>query len=164
MKNCSNSLTHSITTCVRDYVSRIVGCKMEWDKITSKNIPLCTTHEQFRNHTKVFASIRAMTKSNLTSITQCLPMCNYYKYEVLKMSTINDYNGTGFKLILANNEITLVTEELAVDPLTFLSNFGGSLSLFVGFSLLMIWDMIVSCYYFIRQQIVSKSTSQNKEK
>ena len=35
-----------------------------------------------RNHTKVFASIRAMTKSNLTSITQCLPMCNYYKYEV----------------------------------------------------------------------------------
>ena len=71
-------------------------------------------------------------------------MCNYFKYEVLKVETdLSDQrqDRLGFELILANNEVTTVQEVLAYDFLTLVSNFGGSLGLFVGFSFYMIGNI-----------------------
>ena len=73
-------------------------------------------------------------------------MCNHFKYEVLKVETdLSDQrqDRLGFELILANNEVTTVQEVLAYDFLTLVSNFGGSLGLFVGFSFYMLWDLIL---------------------
>ena len=42
-----------------------------------------------------------------------------------------------------NKELTLETEELAYDILTFVANFGGTLGLFLGFSFFMLWDLIL---------------------
>ena len=73
-------------------------------------------------------------------------MCNHFKYEVLKVETdLSDQrqDRLGFELILANNEVTSVQEVLAYDFLTLVSNFGGSLGLFVGFSFYMLWDLIL---------------------
>ena len=74
-------------------------------------------------------------------------MCNHFKYEVLKVETdLSDQrqDRLGFELILANNEVTTVQEVLAYDFLTLVSNFGGSLGLFVGFSFYMLWDLILA--------------------
>ena len=73
-------------------------------------------------------------------------MCNHFKYEVLKVETdLSDQrqDRLGFELILANNEVTTVQEVLAYDFLTLVSNFGGSLGLFVGFSFYMLWDLVL---------------------
>ena len=73
-------------------------------------------------------------------------MCNHFKYEVLKVETdLSDQrqDRLGFELISANNEVTTVQEVLAYDFLTLVSNFGGSLGLFVGFSFYMLWDLIL---------------------
>ena len=87
-----------------------------------------------------------MTKNKLENATGCKPMCNYFKYEVLKVETdLSDkrQGQLGFELILANNEVTTVQEVPAYDFLTLVSNFGGSLGLFIGFSFYMIWDLLV---------------------
>lgn len=87
-----------------------------------------------------------MTKNELENATGCKPMCNYFKYEILKVETdLSDQRQgqLGFKLILANSEVTTVQEVPAYDFLTLVSNFGGSLGLFIGFSFYMLWDLLV---------------------
>ena len=87
-----------------------------------------------------------MTKNELQNTTGCKPMCNYFKYEVLKVETdlSEQRKGRlGFELILANDEVTSVQEVRAYDFLTLVSNFGGSLGLFVGFSFYMLWDLVL---------------------
>ena len=43
----------------------------------------------------MYASIRQMTKSQLSKFTQCEPMCKFYKYEVLKIETDITKTGLG---------------------------------------------------------------------
>ena len=62
-------------------------------------------------------------------------------------------------MVLANNEITNVKETLAYDVLTFISNFGGSLGLFVGFSFLMLWDFIAPVIHVIKKKLASVERS-----
>ena len=107
----------------------------------------------FRKHTSFYERLRKMTKNELQNATGCKPMCNHYKYEVLKVETaLSDQRQgrLGFELILANNEVTTVQEVPAYDFLTLVSNFGGSLGLFIGFSFYMLWDLvldIINCVY-----------------
>ena len=43
----------------------------------------------------MYASIRQMTKSQLSKFTQCESMCKFYKYEVLKIDTDITKTGLG---------------------------------------------------------------------
>ena len=103
-----------------------------------------------------------MTKNELENATGCKPMCNYFEYEVLKVETdLSDQRQSrlGFELIWANNEVTTVQEVLAYDFLTLVSNFGGSLGLFIGFSFYMLWDLLVDLIQFAN----AKNSKINKE-
>ena len=116
-----------------------------------------------------------MTKSELTRVTGCQPMCYYFQYEILKMETLNNVEGlggitskptknffilsqfcSGFQLVLANNELIEETEELIYNWVSFVSNFGGSLGLFVGFSFLMLYDWVVILLNFTKTIFVRK--------
>ena len=63
---------------------------------------------------------------------------------------------SGFQLVLANNELIEETEELIYNWVTFVSNFGGSLGLFVGFSFLMLYDWVVILLNFTKTIFVKK--------
>ena len=136
---------------------------MSWEQVSG--VPICSKSEDFesvfcrclilipqslflflRNHTAFYEKVRDMTKNELQSATGCKPMCNYFKYEIMKVETdLSDQRQgrLGFQLILANNEVTTVQEVLAYDFLTLVSNFGGSLGLFIGFSFYMLWDLLM---------------------
>ena len=49
----------------------------------------------FRKYTELYEAIRRMTKSELTTLTGCQPMCNYLRYEILKTETLNSVEGLG---------------------------------------------------------------------
>ena len=104
-----------------------------------------------------------MTKYELENATGCRPMCYYFKYEVLKVETDTSdlrQGRLGFELVLANNEVTVVEEVFAYDFLTLVSNFGGSLGLFIGFSFYMLWDLLVD----IMHCVSTKKPKINNEK
>ena len=64
---------------------------------------------------------------------------------------------SGFQLVLANNELILETEELIYNLVTFVSNFGGALGLFVGFSFLMLYDWFVFLFNFVKNTFLKKT-------
>ena len=47
-KPCNTDPGYSFTGCVRNAISRMVGCRLPWDQWTSTNVRLCTTMDQFR--------------------------------------------------------------------------------------------------------------------
>ena len=43
---CESSESYSFTACIKNSISRMVGCRLEWDSWSSRDIPLCTRVEQ----------------------------------------------------------------------------------------------------------------------
>ena len=63
--NCDNSAGHKLSSCVRDYVTRVartfcepiyllllfqlIGCKMSWDRVSGPGVPICSNTEDFQS-------------------------------------------------------------------------------------------------------------------
>ena len=52
------------------------------------------------------------------------------------------YLKIGYKILLANNEVQVEEEHLIYDFISFVSECGGSLGLFLGFSFFMVFDYL----------------------
>ena len=86
--------------------------------------------------------------------------------ECLTENHSNQYSATlvaflGFQLVLANNELVLETEELIYTWVTSVSNFGGALGLFVGFSFLSLYDWSVLALSIFKN--INFKKSENKK-
>ena len=94
---------------------------------------------------------------DITNITGCKPNCVNYKYDIMN---IRPWARSGDEIILTltwlKNEITLETEKLAYDELTFVANFGGALGLFVGFSFFMLWDLFIVIFNMTKTKFTFK--------
>ena len=53
---------------------------------------------------------------------------------------MDNFGGLGYNIMLANMEITEESEHYMYDFESFVSEFGGSLGLFLGFSFFTLWD------------------------
>ena len=53
---------------------------------------------------------------------------------------MDNFGGLGYNIMLANMEITEESEHYMYDFESFVSEFGGSLVLFLGFSFFTLWD------------------------
>ena len=124
--------------------------------------PTCNS-SNILNYIFARATLLNYSKSGITDLTECPPNCVTYKYELTKFlpwsvniglpGRINSYKGGHIKvkwkisLVVAvkwiNKEISVETEQLAYDSLTFVANFGGTLGLFVGFSFYTLWDIVL---------------------
>ena len=82
--------------------------------------------------------------AGITNATGCKTPCSYLEYvdvgkQMWKFDS--EFFGLIFGLTFASTDVT-IEEEIFIYPLTsFLAELGGSLGMFLGFSLLMIWDI-----------------------
>ena len=45
---CKESEDYQFTSCVKESVSKKIGCRMEWDEDSARSWPVCTTMDQLR--------------------------------------------------------------------------------------------------------------------
>ena len=45
---CVEDSAYNFQTCVKETLASRVGCRTEWDRVTSQNRPMCKTIEQYR--------------------------------------------------------------------------------------------------------------------
>ena len=143
-------------------MSKEVGCRHVWDPYASISIPLCNTTEQIQNFSKLYQDkYMYMNANELYDLTGCPKNCKYYTYTMLKEYALSDKEMSEKKeiwleLILAGQNIN-VKKEILIFPLrSFISEFGGALGLFLGFSFIMIWDAIETLLMFLKQYFMKK--------
>ena len=86
-----------------------------------------------------------MEGKKVVELTRCMKPCNYKRYNFIgdKKTTAFDSSDFVFSLWSVSND-TMVETEVLIYPLTSLvAEFGGVLSLFLGFSFMTLWDGMV---------------------
>ena len=145
-----------------------VGCRPPWDIWSPTSIPVCETLEKNIEHEKLDFNFYSIEQKNIIKSTNCLIPCKYSEYKVVGEpingnSTIfwpDEKQGYKFQFIekfllvniycrhfhmgfsFASTDVVTQKESLVYPPVSFISELGGSLGLFVGFSFLTIWDAV----------------------
>ena len=47
-KPCQSDPTYSFTACIKNILSKEVGCRLYWDRLSNQTLPLCDNLEQYR--------------------------------------------------------------------------------------------------------------------
>ena len=103
-----------------------------------------------------FTPLYSLNPDEIFNLTGCLQPCRFLRYKKLSEVTddsIKDHtdrntiskvsdnvNKTYLQIKLASRKITVKTETLIFPLRSFISEFGGALGLFLGFSFIMLWD------------------------
>ena len=82
-----------------------------------------------------------MDQAFVETQTGCLLPCTYDEYRVLATG-LRDFNKYGVVLTYGSLGTTVLTEYYIYPFESLVSDFGGSLGLFVGFSFVMLWDVL----------------------
>ena len=94
-----------------------------------------------------------MRKWVLVNYTGCSLPCTYAEYRLITEPVKFKEANQRLKLIWLSSNALERTEQLLYPIESFVSEFGGALGLFLGFSFLNIWDFIVYFLTFIDNKI-----------
>jgi len=137
---CEATEDYNMTACVGHYVAEKVGCGIPHNILYDERLKQCTAKEDLEKFFAIQDELMVLTKSELLATTQCLPPCSYYYYQ-LGNKAIGKEDGSGFRILMASNEVIEESEELMYDFVSLVAEFGGALGLFLGFSFLSLWDI-----------------------
>ena len=139
---CESSESFSFTACIKNIISRKIGCRLECDSWSSRDIPLCTTVEQLERIDKEYLNHAYLHQRSIVKKTGCLIPCSYTEY-MLAREPMKFENGTQtLQIKFSSPDVLKRTEELLYPFDSFISEFGGALELFLGFSCIMIRDFL----------------------
>ena len=83
-----------------------------------------------------------VVEAKLTNMTGCSLPCSYSEYKIVGSPSVADPTSYGFQLSFAKTEASEEREALVYEFVSFVSEFGGSLGLFLGFSFYSVWDIL----------------------
>ena len=113
----------------------------------------CETVEQILNYLRIYGDLGIDDLAGVKKVTGCKSPCSYHEYvavgKKLWQGDFGNLTTLTFGLSFASMEVT-VKKEILIYPLTsFLAEVGGSLGMFLGFSLLTVWDLVISTLHYL---------------
>ena len=149
---CNEDQDFNFSNCVKEKVEACVGCSLPWQKYGK--FDTCRTVDQFKKYQELNFQVNYMNPQEVSKKFGCQFPCQYNEFKLveevprtLAKKTLN----LTFSLI--NNEF-LVKKEIEMYGLTSLvGDIGGSLGLFLGFSLVMVWDAILHVAMMFKEKI-----------
>ena len=144
---CNEDKNYSLSSCIRKDVESKVGCRMPWK---GGNGQSCSTVQHFSQYQILYEKLALMEIGDVTNLTNCPLPCSYRIIRFVGNPKIfpnsKATNFSSYSINLVSTNIVVETEELIYSFSNLVSDIGGSLGLFLGFSFLMIWDwIIISC-------------------
>ena len=128
----------------------------------------CNTTVKFQAYLQAYLEIYGATHEEMKDLTGCQVPCHYHHYSTV--GTPSEYempNGVYITLTYASTDVT-ESEEVWLYPFdSLVSEFGGALGLFLGFSFLRIFDIVECCIKAgtdrMKQKSLNVSTEDSKE-
>ena len=103
-----------------------------------------------------------LSLAEIGSETGCHRPClyrTYRQFEEITELNFSPENQTRLSIILASSEVTTRRENFVYPLISFISEVGGAMGLFLGFSFLSLWDLIQFLFCLAYKQY----NSQNRE-
>ena len=112
------------------------------------DLELCSKREEFLQFDAEYYNLAANMKVDIES-TGCLYPCTYIRYEVgfTRKSPLGHF---GISMMFGSLTTTVHREYYIYPILSFISDIGGSLGLFIGFSFFMMWDILKEFIIFLK--------------
>ena len=128
-------------------IAKVAGCRPPWNAKSSSDIEVCSTSSDIFKYINHEHRIRNYEQELIIQKTGCLRPCKFREYVSAGM-TSKHQNLTNVDLkgkyclnfVLASTVLDIKTESFVYPGISFVSEIGGSLGLFVGFSFLTIYD------------------------
>ena len=113
-----------------------------WDKWSEQKRQVCTTVEQLKENDEKFFELSKLEQTDIPIHTGCLFPCRYREYQIVDEPITMGLENRMINLIRASKQVMVEKEVLVYPFSSFLAEFGGALGLFLGFSFLMVWDVL----------------------
>ena len=164
-KPCTEDVNYSFTQCVRDSVTKIIGCRMDFEKMrklgealeeTGEGENLCTNLEELYKYEEIYRQIYKKNKGTILNITACQFPCSYREYGLVTSQLKSKGMGSSLVIRFAQDRIIVETEYYIYDWISFIAECGGALGLFLGFSFVSLLDLPI-----ISQKLFSNILSGN---
>ena len=141
---------------------------MEWSHVRKRQIHTKVTDQRDILKLKVIFCIFWKTyqiNKLLFRYTGCVFPCTYMKYEKSQEPLIVSGEGQASFSISFSTNVVRVQEEQYVYPVdSFIAEFGGALGLFLGFSFIMIWDVVQFIISAVSKKVWTKYLTCSSEK
>ena len=141
-QRCESSESYIFTACITNSISRMIGCRLEWDDWSSQDIPRCSRVAELLRFEQEYLKLYGLSKETIVDYTGCLPPCRYTEYRLATEPVKYEVGNFILQIVLTSLDVIERTEELIYPMESFVSEFGGALGLFLGFSFMMVWDML----------------------
>ena len=139
---CNEDSSYDFQLCVRNSFNRRVGCKLPWGLVSSEPVPACSNISQLGQFHILYRAIQHRDMEHIAKETGCLKPCHYKEYNLVKRRLEAAKMFVGLYVQFSNNWVTLETELETYGLVSLVSDIGGSMGLFLGFSFIMVWQVI----------------------
>ena len=140
---CMEEPDYSFTTCVKESLSRNIGCRLPWDCLSDQERKECNTLGQYQDFMSEYEVMRLASMNGLLTQTNCHKPCRYREYVIVEgpiKSSLKYFSDFAVELWMSSTDITILTEILVYPWTSLLAEFGGTFSLFFGLSFMTLWD------------------------
>ena len=142
--SCNPDKSYSYNQCVSTNLARKIGCKNPFDGSTPVgNFRSCNTPGEFLKHWNANFGIYLANQQVLENITECQLPCHYSHYSIVGTPRKFEVEGFFYMSLYYASVDKKTSQEVLLYPLdSLVSEFGGALGLFLGFSFLGLLDII----------------------
>ena len=138
---CESTESYSFTACIKNSLSTMIGCRLEWDGWSSRDIPVCKNTTELLEFEKEYEKIDTWEQDSIVNLTGCFPPCSYTEYK-LAAKPHKFKTGKELRLQLSSSKVLMRREKIIYSMESLVSEFGGALGLFLGFSFMMLWNIL----------------------
>ena len=153
---CDERPDFSFTVCLQQAVEAQVGCSLPWN--SNKKMGNCTSLQEFESYETIYYNIDDENPRKLGNKFGCKIPCKYREYVLEEESHVDDAyernGGKTFWITLSTTEIHVKQEQQIYEATSLVGDIGGSLGLFLGFSMLMVWDWFLKVVEFVKYQVI----------
>ena len=140
-EDCERSETFMFTDCVSRYITTTVGCKADWISASAdQNMKACSQSTEIQKYKEIMINLKEKTFGQLSKITKCFPKCSttaysFYLKEEKEENWTRNWT-SAFFLHSSSSSPLRSSEYITFDSHQLMSDIGGYLGLFLGWSIL----------------------------
>jgi hypothetical protein len=133
---CNSNADYNFNTCIHHSLAAMVGCQFPWDgKGALDSMQRCNTTTAVQEYEKINQKLYMSSKEEVAELTGCQVPCWYQDYSIVGAPTQYPYDGEAYITLRYASTDIAVNEEVLIFPFdSLVSEFGGALGLFLGFS------------------------------